>query len=969
MKKFLLIQIVIILLSKTLLAGDYWIACNNGIENIKINSIAIDNNDNIFAADSASGVWFSSDRGHSWLLRDNGLDTSVVKLAVNKRGNIYAGTLSGAVFFTYNSGQSWSQIKDESQENNPVNDILIDNNDFIYIAVNNERIYHSTNNGQAWSAIPSLPGSPSVICLAGSGNVIYAGTSGSGLFKTTNGGGNWQVLDCQSSNISALFISEMNFVFAGNPNGKIYQSYDEGATWNERASLYYPINEITETAEGILYASVNNKGPYLSPDFGMLWGPFTNGIGKVDVFSIASNSLDTLYSATRNGIHKTFNDTKPLSEPKLILPKNKSTGLFTSVSFKWYRIRGTDNYEMIIAYDENFEDVFAYFDDITDRNIIINNLDYNKIYYWKVRAVDDGITGPWSETRWCRTTLAPPNLLFPKSFERNLPIDINFTWELLENATSYDLQVALDTSFSEQNIVVNEVLDTTYYSISLDYDKKYYWRVKAINEGSESSWSVVWNFTTEMEAPELIMPADSVKGLETWVEFVWEEIEDVTSYTFVIADNLDLTNIILYVPNLDFNKFKYDLPEYNKEYFWSVKYEFGMKESGWSTRSFTTGLEPPDLLTPKDNSINEDISLQLRWHHRNGFDRYYVAVSKDEDFEDVVLWDSTVLASAFELNDLEYKRKYYWKVKGKVEDEWSLWSGTRNFVTMMRPPDVIFPVDEDEELELPIRFCWEVYDSISRYGIEISEDTSFNDPVLSEPDIKDTFLTVSSLGTGREFFWRLKVYNEDTMSVWTDIFSFRTKVGVLERPELLEPLNNSKNIITPVKFVWDNVIDAQSYHFQLGTDPSLEEIQIQDSSITCNYYQIDKLENNTNYFWHVRAKNQSILSPWSHTWNLTTSSESNSVQFQNKDFIYINIAPIPVQNYANIKIILNKNSLVTLRLINIFGTQVNSIIDNKLMENGFYQFKIDFSKIPQGIYLFDFRVNDTIKSLKFIVLK
>jgi len=62
---------------------------------------------------------------------------------------------------------------------------------------------------------------------------------------------------------------------------------------------------------------------------------------------------------------------------------------------------------------------------------------------------------------------------------------------------SYDIEIAEDAGF------VTEAGERTGL-LTLEYDASgilvapftYYWRVKAVNEGGNSSWSTVWSFTT-----------------------------------------------------------------------------------------------------------------------------------------------------------------------------------------------------------------------------------------------------------------------------------------------------------------------------------------------------------------------------------------------------------------------------------------------------------------------------------------
>jgi len=91
--------------------------------------------------------------------------------------------------------------------------------------------------------------------------------------------------------------------------------------------------------------------------------------------------------------------------------------------------------------------------------------------------------------------LSAPNLISPDSTVLQ-SINPTFIWSKLREGVNYTLQVSKNKYFS--NLVINQsIVDTSYTSeIPLNYNKTYYWRVKASYENYISSWSEVWKFKT-----------------------------------------------------------------------------------------------------------------------------------------------------------------------------------------------------------------------------------------------------------------------------------------------------------------------------------------------------------------------------------------------------------------------------------------------------------------------------------------
>ncbi|MBJ98459.1 MULTISPECIES: reprolysin-like metallopeptidase [Mesonia] len=91
--------------------------------------------------------------------------------------------------------------------------------------------------------------------------------------------------------------------------------------------------------------------------------------------------------------------------------------------------------------------------------------------------------------------LEAPNLLNPENQETDVSETPVLSWQALENANSYGIQLSTDNSFN--NILIEtEVEDNTYTFTETDFDTTYYWRVKAFNPCTETEYSEVYEFTT-----------------------------------------------------------------------------------------------------------------------------------------------------------------------------------------------------------------------------------------------------------------------------------------------------------------------------------------------------------------------------------------------------------------------------------------------------------------------------------------
>ena len=92
--------------------------------------------------------------------------------------------------------------------------------------------------------------------------------------------------------------------------------------------------------------------------------------------------------------------------------------------------------------------------------------------------------------------LSIPNLLSPANLTTNTSVKPTFSWNKVANATSYKINIATDSLFT--NIIKTQTSSDTNFTQTpnlVNYTK-YYWRVKAFTSTDSSDWSNVWNFTT-----------------------------------------------------------------------------------------------------------------------------------------------------------------------------------------------------------------------------------------------------------------------------------------------------------------------------------------------------------------------------------------------------------------------------------------------------------------------------------------
>jgi len=93
-----------------------------------------------------------------------------------------------------------------------------------------------------------------------------------------------------------------------------------------------------------------------------------------------------------------------------------------------------------------------------------------------------------------------PVLVAPIDQESNVDTDVRLVWYATPHSTSYEVQVATDSTFLVRFADAANVIDTAFVVRSLEWNTKYFWRVRATNAGLTGPFSRVSSFQTAIQA-------------------------------------------------------------------------------------------------------------------------------------------------------------------------------------------------------------------------------------------------------------------------------------------------------------------------------------------------------------------------------------------------------------------------------------------------------------------------------------
>jgi hypothetical protein len=307
--------------------------------------------------------------------------------------------------------------------------------------------------------------------------------------------------------------------------------------------------------------------------------------------------------------------TFPPLPPTLSSPPNGATDQATTVTLDWNISAGATSYQVQVSTDTSFTQIIVDTSGLTVDAYVVSGLANSTQYWWRVRATNAGGTSNWSTVWSFTTTVAappPPVLVSPGNGSTNQPIPVILDWNASPGATSYQVQVSTDASFT-QIIEDTSGLTVDVYVVSgLANNTQYWWRVRATNTGGTSNWSPVWNFSTIVAAPPppvLVSPVDGATNQPIPVTLDWNVSPGAASYQVQVSTDASFTQIIEDTSGLTVDTYMVSGLANSTRYWWRVRATNTGGTSNWSiSRSFSTSIV---LNPPPADTANVDLSATV----------------------------------------------------------------------------------------------------------------------------------------------------------------------------------------------------------------------------------------------------------------------------------------------------------------------------------------------------------------------
>jgi len=487
---------------------------------------------------------------------------------------------------------------------------------------NEYSVWRSTDGCQSWQRVfsgasGSFIGIDKIAVSPGYGaerNVLYMCGSENGnatLWKSDDNGQSFIARSMPFAVDCWEIIDDASFYIAGfdGTNSLIYRTVDSGARYKYKSTVGN--QSLTSIALSPNYLSDRtvlagncNGGVYISTDEGITFFPLGNIssplAGSVSVaFDAAYGVNNTVYAAgdmPDNGIYRfVIGESSVWEAIDSTLPSGAMTG---DLQVSGEGVLYAANFQQVGAgggLERSIDPSSAHFFETFSRGLYADStltdiyLSGNSV--WSIDTTHNLLLFFKDTLSEQISLISPADGEIIKVVASDGEVDnVLLDWKAAEGATGYRWQLSNSPNFFTSSIIAEDTTSAASVKVdSLETGSEYYWRIRAVSP-LLSPWSEIWSFMPqaicELGAPVLLSPAAGAVNVPANVLFQWTAVNGANGYELEIAAQYDFSTPVIRLADtaaLPVNAWQNpDGFLHGTTYYWRVRAVNADMTGGWS---------------------------------------------------------------------------------------------------------------------------------------------------------------------------------------------------------------------------------------------------------------------------------------------------------------------------------------------------------------------------------------------------
>jgi uncharacterized protein (TIGR02145 family) len=399
-------------------------------------------------------------------------------------------------------------------------------------------------------------------------------------------------------------------------------------------------------------------------------------------------------------------------------------------------------------------------------------------------------------------SLPTPTLQSPTTGATDVALPPTLTWNVSAGATKYTLQIATNSAFISPFYNDSTLTTTTKQITGLVISMQYYWRVRATNTFSSSSWSSAFSFTTGGYGPFCPgTPTVTYSGKTYNTVLIGNQcwLKENLDVGTRINGNVDQSN------NSTIEKYCYNddpanCTSYGGLYQWAevVQYKNGASNTASLSTAFTgnvQGICPTGWHIPTNAEFQAcSTAVQGDGNVLKGADQGTGsgAGTNASGFSTILVGYRNIDGSFSSLgryayfwssieNTATYANFMYLSYNdstiGFSNFNKSLGYSVRCLLDSLLTPTLQSPSTGATNVTLPPTLTWNTSTGATKYTLQVSTNNTFSSLIFNDSTLASTKQQLTNLTNSTLYYWRVRATNAFNSSAWSNVWNFATQAS------------------------------------------------------------------------------------------------------------------------------------------------------------------------------------------------